>query len=129
LLKDYQEQLHRSETLPQIIPILEALRAEWRYLNYGFQFLFQGGSILCWWPRTNAITWQGRLPDFPVSSDVLKTLVAYRDSAKVEPAQVGEALACLVCGGSLVAHTCAQCNHTQTDLCPNCFPRAHWCST
>lgn len=145
LAKDYEEQKHRARTLPVLLPMLVEMKASWRYINYGFQFKFPQGGMLCWWPRTGAIDWQGRkLPDIgPLGSDVVRVLELVKphlgdDYVKPLPAPVtvptdvvptGEVLACLVCGGANVEQTCADCTQKQTDLCAVCFPRAHWCLT
>lgn len=45
--------------LPELAPLLEKSKARWRYINHGYQFKFAGGYILCWWPRTGSLRWQG----------------------------------------------------------------------
>ena len=147
--KDYEEHKQRARTLPKILPILVELGAQWRYINYGFQFKFQN-RMLCWWPRTGAIDWQGqKLPDLgaPLGKDIERMLAVVKPhlgdvsvTGLVEPLPAPvtvhtvaipteEVLACLVCGGANVEQTCAKCARQQTDLCSVCFPRAHWCLT
>lgn len=147
LAKDYEEHKHRARTLPTLLPILEKLKTQWRYINYGFQFKFTAGHILCWWPRSGALDWQGASrPNMgpAVVGDVRQVLDAYVAfcDATVTAEQEGypeakplpalpkpdrAVLACVVCGAHHEAQRCGSCGAEQSDLCVTCFPRAHYC--
>jgi len=140
--KDYEEHRHRARTLPVILPILEHLKPQWRYINYGFQFKFPAGHILCWWPRTGALDWQGvnrpshlSLATVGDIRSVLEGYVEFCDAAVTEapkplpvlPKPDHAVLACVVCGAHHETQRCGSCGAEQSDLCVTCFPRAHYC--
>jgi hypothetical protein len=135
--KDWEERKHRTRTLPLLIPTLVKLDAKWRYINYGFQFKLPQDRILCWWPRTGSLDWQGAArPDMgsAVQGDiqqVLEAYVAFCDgtvkSLPPLPKPDHGVLACLVCGDQHEKQTCGTCGVEQADLCVTCFPRAHYC--
>lgn len=136
-LKAYNEQLARSVELPAIIPKLLTHDVEWRYMNYGFQFKFDSGPILCWWPRTGAILWQGNnLPsDLSITSIEeaidsfmpVEIVVEQKIPSKLKMADLLEKPVCLVCGELARALHCDACARTRDDLCNECFQFAHWC--
>ena len=79
--KEECEMWSRANELPKLIPVLEAAKARWRYINYGYQFRFRGKYILAWWPRTQKMLWQGHekgedsfLPD---QDDVVERVNAF----------------------------------------------------
>lgn len=137
LSKDYEERKHRAHTLPSLIVPLVELKAEWRFLNFGFQFRFPGNYILCWWPRTEAILWQGAGVTLPTPQSVAEALDAYARADKQPsppparaPAPVDSTpcLVCLVCGEPKAEKRCPKCDEIP-ELCEPCWSHAHWCPT
>lgn len=135
LSKDYEERKHRARTLSTLISPLVELKAEWRYLNYGFQFRLPGNYLLCWWPRTEAIVWQGAGAALPSPSSVSEALDTYANADKSltirpepvrEPEDTTSCLVCLVCGEPKAEKTCPLCAEIP-ELCEPCWSHAHWC--
>lgn len=143
-LKDFAELLQRAEILPHLIPTLKALKATWRYLNYGFQFKLAGNAILCWWPRTDTLLWQGTWQNaalYGEPKDIVQALTFYQQNqpaliierplAPIFPTATdatAKVLICLVCGGAPPEiAACIKCRREHDDLCSTCFLYAHHC--
>jgi hypothetical protein len=131
--KEYEGLKERAHTLPRLIPMLEALRAVWRFENHGFQFKFPEGHILCWWPQTGSRLWQGKPLKAVRELGVLSAgpiegmLQRYTDYAKAADVPVASGVpVCLVCGGTKADKACEGCGEVP-DLCAPCWPNAHWC--
>jgi hypothetical protein len=124
---------HRRYTIPKIATALKLLGATWRLANYSYQFKFNAPeAILCWWPTTGSVIWQGKLGNLLTNVSIEEAILAYAEHAKADhmvpknptlPAPP----ACLVCGCANSSHTCEMCRGIQNDLCETCFPQAHWC--
>lgn len=138
-MKTYKEKLARAKVLPNIIPTLERFDVEWSYQNFGYQFRFSHGPILCWWPRTGVVYWQGKnLPSGLPTSSIEDALEGFGealqqpptlkiDSTKLRLADLRGKPVCLVCGGDGVALRCEACASNRDDLCNECWKIAHWC--
>jgi hypothetical protein len=128
--RDYREIKQRAEVLPRLIPMLEVLKTQWRYINSGYQFRFPDGKILCWWPRSGSTLWQGNVEpgSTPVGDSIEQMLAECVENLTVtDAAPVIPVLACLVCGRANQEISCLSCSKRQDDLCFSCFSFSHWC--